>query len=294
MAVIYQITNMVSNKYYIGSTQSFERRTWQHKNELGKGIHKNPRIQAAWNKYGADAFVFEILEEVPEGENQLTWENKYLHVHVGKLECYNINRDAEAPRLGIVLSAETKQNISAGRVGKAAGEEHYRYGEVVSEEVRKKIGDAQRGVKKEPRVYTEEGLIKARANMARNAKEQVVTSFAQVLAKFPQEVQDKYDFVNAVYTGALDRITGCFCEQHGEFSQYAAQFRKGRGCPTCGAEQRAEAKRKQMKEFWATKNGRDKFIGSRKKHVAQIKKCSKLRETGCSGLLDCPGRQYTD
>ena len=260
---------MLNNKYYIGSAQSFERRTWQHKYELGKGTHKNPHIQAAWNKYGVDAFVFEILEVIPEGENQLIWENKYLHVHVGKPECYNINTDAIGMRTGILHSEESKAKVSANRVGKHAGAEHYRYGEVVSEEVRKKIGDAQRGVKKEPRVYTEEGLIKARANMARNAKEQAVTPFDQVLAKFPQEVQDKYDFANAVYTGALERITGCFCEQHGEFSQYAAQFRKGRGCPTCGAEQRAEAKRKQMKEFWATQNGRDKFIGSRKKHIAQ-------------------------
>jgi group I intron endonuclease len=272
MAVIYQITNMVNNKYYIGSAQSYERRVWQHKNELGKGTHKNPRIQASWNKYGAEAFVFEILEVIPEGEDQLIWENKYLHIHVGKPECYNINRDAEAPRIGQTLNAESRKKLSVNRTGKAAGEAHYRYGEVVSEEVRKKIGDAQRGVKKNPRVYTEEGLRKARENMARNAKEQVVTPFTKVLAKFPQEVKDKYDFTNAVYTGALERITGCFCESHGEFSQYAAQFRKGRGCPTCGVEKRAESKRKQMKEFWATEEGRSKFIESRQQTT-----CTKLK-----------------
>jgi group I intron endonuclease len=269
MAVIYQITNMENGKYYIGSAQSYERRVWQHKNDLKKGAHKNPHIQAAWNKYGPDAFVFEILETIPDGECQLAWENKYLHVHVGKPECYNINKDAEAPRLGIILSDTAKENISTGRKGKHAGEEHYRYGAEVSDEVRKKIGDTQRGVKKGPRNYTEDGLRRAKENMMRNARPQAPTDFAAVLAKFPADIQEKYDFSLAVYTGALNRIEGCFCEWHGEFSQYAAQFRKGRGCPTCGAEQRAESKRKQMKEFWATADGRNKFIESRNKLLAQ-------------------------
>lgn len=263
MAVIYQITNMVNSKYYIGSAQSYERRVWQHKYDLKKGIHKNPRLQAAWNKYGEEAFVFEVLETIPENEDQLAWENRYLHVHVGKPECYNINRDAEAPRIGQFLSEESKLKLSINRTGKAAGEEHYRYGHQVPEDIRKKIGDTQRGVKKPPRTYTEEGLQRARENMKRNAREQVPSDFDSVKAKFPQEVLNKYDFTNAVYTGALKRITGCVCPVHGEFSQYAAQFRKGRGCPSCGAEQRAESKRAQMKEFWATEEGRKMFIESR-------------------------------
>ena len=143
--VIYQITNMVNSKYYIGSAQSYERRVWQHKYDLKKGIHKNPRLQAAWNKYGEEAFVFEVLETIPENEDQLAWENRYLHVHVGKPECYNINRDAEAPRIGQFLSEESKLKLSINRTGKAAGEEHYRYGKQVSDETRKKIGDTQRG-----------------------------------------------------------------------------------------------------------------------------------------------------
>lgn len=145
MAVIYQITNMINGKYYIGSAQSFERRSWQHKYDLKNNKHKNPKLQAAWNKYGEDAFVFEILEEIPEGNDQLSWENKHLHVHVGKPECYNINKDAELARLGAVLTDEAKKNISAGRIGKHAGKDHYRYGQEVSAEVRAKISATQAG-----------------------------------------------------------------------------------------------------------------------------------------------------
>jgi group I intron endonuclease len=266
MAVIYQITNMVNGKYYIGSAGSFERRQWQHKYDLKRNAHKNPRLQAAWNKYGEEAFVFEILETVPEGDSQLKAEDVWLSQHVGRLDCYNINTGAEAPRLGIPMTEASKAKLSENRTGKGAGSEHYRYGQTVSPEVREKIGAAQRGVAKEPRTFTPEGLERARENMKRNAKPQVPAAFEAVHAKFPAEVQTKYDFSNAVYTGALVRIEGVFCEQHGTFSQYAAQFRKGRGCPTCGAEQRAESKRKQMKEFWQTEEGRKTFMEPRK-HV---------------------------
>lgn len=145
MAVIYRITNMANDKYYIGSAESFARREWQHKYDLRKGRHKNPRLQAAWDKYGEEMFVFEVLEEVPEGESQLAWEDRYLCKCVGLPECYNINPSAEAPRLGIKLSDEAKQSISEGRKGKHAGEDHYRYGQEVSPEVRAKISAAQKG-----------------------------------------------------------------------------------------------------------------------------------------------------
>lgn len=166
MAVIYQITNMVNGKYYIGSADSFARREWQHKYDLKKGTHKNPRLQAAWNKHGADAFVFEILEEIPEGVSQLQIEDTYLFQHVGRPECYNINANAELARLGIKHTQASKDKTSASRKGKAAGEKHYRYGNEVSPEVRAKIGATQKGKPKSPgRKVTEEGRAKIRANI---------------------------------------------------------------------------------------------------------------------------------
>jgi hypothetical protein len=72
----------------------------------------------------------------------------------------------------------------------------------------------------------------------------------QVVSKFPPEVSSRYDFSNAVYKGSLERIGPVRCPDHGEFSQYAAQFRKGRGCPQCGAEQRTKSQRMSPDRFF--------------------------------------------
>jgi group I intron endonuclease len=166
MAVIYRITNMANGKFYIGSAESFARREWQHKYALRRNEHKNPRLQAAWNKYGEEMFVFEVIEEIAPDRNAFDVENTYLHKVVGQENCYNINTDAIGMRTGIAHTEASKAKVSASRKGKAAGEDHYRYGQTVSEEVRQKIGDTQRGKPKGPgRKVSEAGKAKIRANI---------------------------------------------------------------------------------------------------------------------------------
>lgn len=242
--VIYTIRNLRNGKFYVGSTKRPVKRKSDHWRTLRGNCHSNKHLQAAWNTYGEDAFVFAIEEEVPDDADLLEAENVWLREHVGKANCYNIARDATAPMLGafgalnpmwgktfshtasarekisenswmkteegrawkaaqfsagmhplttrertpeerakIAASLkliyqnvenhpryrthhtdETKAKISANRKGKHAGENHYRYGQTVSEEVRKKIGDTQRGVPKAPgRKASEEGRAKIRA-----------------------------------------------------------------------------------------------------------------------------------
>ena len=166
MAVIYRITNMANGKFYIGSAESFARREWQHKYALRRNEHKNPRLQAAWNVYGEEMFVFEVIEEIAPDRNAFDIENTYLHKVVGQEDCYNINTDAIGMRTGIAHTEAAKAKVSASRKGKAAGEDHYRYGQTVSDEVRQKIGDTQRGKPKGPgRKVSEAGKAKIRANI---------------------------------------------------------------------------------------------------------------------------------
>jgi len=59
---IYQIRNLKNNNIYIGSTNDFDIRWKRHRHALRKSDHWNPYLQNAWNKYGEESFVFEILE----------------------------------------------------------------------------------------------------------------------------------------------------------------------------------------------------------------------------------------
>lgn len=59
---IYKIENTVNGKVYIGQTiQKPNARFQAHVAELKSGRKKNGKLQAAWNKYGPDAFAFSVL-----------------------------------------------------------------------------------------------------------------------------------------------------------------------------------------------------------------------------------------
>ncbi len=97
---IYKIINVINNKFYVGSAVDLKRRKTRHFSELRTGKHNNRHLQAAWVKYGEQAFVFVVVEELPEGVDLLAAENVWLKEHAGKDYCYNIGVDAVAPTLG--------------------------------------------------------------------------------------------------------------------------------------------------------------------------------------------------
>ena len=63
---VYKITNTVNAKFYIGSTNNLKRRYYSHYCSLRGGYHANEYLQNSFNKYGEQAFTFEILEIVNE------------------------------------------------------------------------------------------------------------------------------------------------------------------------------------------------------------------------------------
>ncbi|MFN9972521.1 MAG: NUMOD3 domain-containing DNA-binding protein [Phycisphaerae bacterium] len=59
---IYKITNIVNDMIYVGQTKNFEHREYLHKFYLKKQNHYNKHLQWSWNKYGSDAFKFEVID----------------------------------------------------------------------------------------------------------------------------------------------------------------------------------------------------------------------------------------
>ena len=63
-AGVFQVKNTANGKVLLGSSLNLEGPLNGHKYMLTIGSHRNEALQKEWNEYGADKFVFEILEVV--------------------------------------------------------------------------------------------------------------------------------------------------------------------------------------------------------------------------------------
>lgn len=76
---VYKIVNNTNGKLYVGSSNNIRNRWNQHRRDLNDSVHGNPYLQSAWNKYGANNFSFEIIEECAP-EVQFEREQFYLNL----------------------------------------------------------------------------------------------------------------------------------------------------------------------------------------------------------------------
>lgn len=296
---IYKIINLTNGKFYVGSTTNTRERFRVHRNRLRINKHHCAHLQAAWNVYGENSFAFHIIEVVEGGKAFLQEaEDRWLTEWVGKEACYNHGlrsgapwrgvKKEDHPMYGVSRLEKTKQLIRTARLRQAdprLGKTHTDetkakisaanlanptlawLGKTRSEETKAKISAAQKGVAKAPRTFTPEGLARAQENMRRVAAEhpQETQTIEKVLTKLPLEMLERYDFTEAKYFGALIRIEVIRCKEHGMFSQYSAQLRKGRGCPQCGAVVRGDKKKQEMLAAWSSHVVRAKMLAARKK-----------------------------
>lgn len=117
---VYQILNTVTDKFYIGHSIDYDVRWWEHERKLKTNKHDNPYLQAAWNKYGKDAFEFILIELVPE--NEMLSREQYWIDKLGACDNqlgYNINPNALRPpsSKGKKRSAEARARISSATLG---------------------------------------------------------------------------------------------------------------------------------------------------------------------------------
>ncbi len=142
--------NRTSIKFYIGSvsSQSFKHRWNTHRRSLLANKHENPILQRAWNKYGSDSFIFQIIEIVKDKDIIYHRESFWLSQFKSKYKVFNIVPVGMNPMLGRKHTKKTKEKIKAKR----------KLQPPISELGRKKISDSLH-----KRVQTEEEKRK-RAN----------------------------------------------------------------------------------------------------------------------------------
>lgn len=99
MTGIYKITCIPTNQVYIGQSASIKKRWVAHKTALKHKIHGNYKLQEAYNLYGKDNFVFEILEQC--SARQLNdKEKEYVKKYNSFLEGFNLTEGGEGGLAG--------------------------------------------------------------------------------------------------------------------------------------------------------------------------------------------------
>ena len=79
MPAVYSIKCTQNNKAYIGVALRPKDRKQQHFNELLKNKHHNKPMQMAYNKYGKDAFEFDLLYETENYHHAREFERQMLY-----------------------------------------------------------------------------------------------------------------------------------------------------------------------------------------------------------------------
>lgn len=158
-SAIYKIKNIVNGKIYIGSAVDTEKRWGIHKHYLRNCKHHSKHLQHAYNKYGFDKFVFEIVEEVSDPSSLIIREQYYIDFYkaTDRKFGYNICPVAGS-QLGTKRSFETKRKIGRASKGRhhsketrekigmhSRGKNNPMWGKECSSERKEKIGDANRG-----------------------------------------------------------------------------------------------------------------------------------------------------
>lgn len=85
MAYIYQITNTINGKQYIGKTElTIEKRFKEHCRDAFKNCNEKRPLYAAMRKYGIEHFIIECLEETNNpNEREMYWINEKNTYHNG-------------------------------------------------------------------------------------------------------------------------------------------------------------------------------------------------------------------
>lgn len=140
-AGIYTITNTISRKTYIGSTNNFECRWSSHRYALRRGTHDNPHLQRSWDKHGEKAFEFGVLEYLDNLDELVKAEQFWMDIYQEEgRELYNIGRCVDNPMRGLENNAEARRKVSEANIGNQNA-----LGHIVSKEARRRISEGNKG-----------------------------------------------------------------------------------------------------------------------------------------------------
>ena len=84
---VYRITNIQTQKSYVGITEDFERRKRKHIKELKNNAHHSPKLQNAWNYWGENNFEWTVREV------QINQYDDLYDIEIEEIKKYNSYND---------------------------------------------------------------------------------------------------------------------------------------------------------------------------------------------------------
>ena len=121
------ILNLVNNKCYVGSSKNIKSRKYQHTKELRDGVHHNSHLQASWNRYGEDKFLFTVLEKVIDKADLHDRELHWMQVKQSLDREFGYNLGMPKLADGMDIRPETKLKLQ-----EASYRQHYGKNNLIS------------------------------------------------------------------------------------------------------------------------------------------------------------------
>ena len=243
---IYIITNLVNQKYYIGSTSEFKSRCRSHRTLLKRNKHFNKHLQSAVNKYGLVNFTFNCLEVILADNFQSNEEfTKFL---TNREEFYIQQMNATDPKygynarvectsnIGLKWSEESKRKFSESKKGKP-----------LSSNTLKAVREAAKKRKGKPNF----GFINWYKNLSEEEKENFRNTHAEILRKGQEVLKKRLHETGCVFT-----------------SDQLSKLRKSKNCRTIYCYQLTG----EFVNSFETCIAIQEFLGKNKKN-SHIKKC---------------------
>jgi len=109
---IYKITCIPNGKIYVGSSVDVHRRWGLHRTDLNTGKNNNKYLLRAFEKYGKESFMWEVIEECSQN---ILWEREQYYLDTLQPfneKGYNSARVVKAPMTGKKHTLEDRQRMS--------------------------------------------------------------------------------------------------------------------------------------------------------------------------------------
>lgn len=211
---IYKIQNLCNGKVYIGQTrEKFQRRYWLHRWKLRNGTHDNFHLQKAWNKYGENNFIFEVVETIPEDfldEREKYWIKFYRQFNL----CYSIQDGGQPKRLCDYVTPEQRKLVGEKNRQRMIGSK-------LPEEVKRKMSETRKG----KHVQTKNTVLTP--EKAKAVKEMLIEG------KTPKEIMQILDIPYKPINAILSANTWAFVEVEG-WEEFQKNRPRGKGRPAVG------------------------------------------------------------